>query len=228
MLGKKLARLLLFGLRMADGKGTTGSAGRETGRCIYTSSIRFRDELMRFLFHAGYSTYFYRYRRRRQLVRSVNGRVIRARHDGWSIDYHDNNIEEVLQCKRDVTASQYDGAVYCVTVPNHLVFAQRVQAVENGRIISVSRTTITGQCRRDDLESIGYMLMYFLNGKLPWQGLKARTKQEKYDKISNKKMNISIDTLCKNVPQQFAVYLTHAQPPLHPEAGLQVSARPLL
>ena len=211
LLGKKLARQLLFGLRMADGRAITGSAGRETGRSIYTSSIRFRDELMRFLCHAGYSTYFYRYRRRGQRVNSVDGRVIRARHDGWSIDYHDNNIEEVLQCKRDVTASQYDGTVYCVTVPNHLVFAQRVQAVENGRIISVSRTTITGQCRRDDLESIGYMLMYFLNGKLPWQGLKARTKQEKYDKISNKKMNISIDTLCKNVPQQFAVYLTYTR-----------------
>ena len=179
LLGKKLARLLLFGLRMADGKATTGSAGRETGRSIYTSSIRFRDELMRFLCHAGFSAYFYRYRRRGHTVLSVKGRVIRARHDGWSIDYHDTNVEEVLQCKRDVTQSQHDGTVYCVTVPNHLVFAQRVQAVENGRIISVSRTIVIGQCRRDDLESIGYMLMYFLNGKLPWQGLKARTKQEK-------------------------------------------------
>ena len=167
LLGKKLARLLLFGLRMADGKGATGSAGRESQRCIYTSSVRFRDELMRFLCHAGFSTHFYRYRRRGQTVSSVKDHVIRARHDGWAVEYHDNNIEEVLQCKRDVTPSQYDGTVYCVKVPNHLVFAHRVQAVENGRIISVSRTIVIGQCRRDDLESIGYMLMYFLNGTRP-------------------------------------------------------------
>ena len=89
-LGKKLARVLLLGLRMADGEGVKGDAGRETERSIHTSSIRFRDELMRFLCHAGFSTHFSRYRRRGQTVASVKGRLIRARHDGWAIEYHDH------------------------------------------------------------------------------------------------------------------------------------------
>ncbi len=56
------------------------------------------------------------------------------------------------------------------------------------------------QSRRDDLESLGYMLVYFLKGSLPWQGLKAATKNQKYEKILESKVNTSLDTLCKGIP----------------------------
>lgn len=59
------------------------------------------------------------------------------------------------------------------------------------------------QGRRDDLESLGYMLLYFNKGKLPWQGLKARTKQEKYDLIGKTKRETPIEVLCKNFPGTF-------------------------
>lgn len=53
--------------------------------------------------------------------------------------------------------------------------------------------------------------MYFNRGSLPWQGLKAATKRQKYDKISEKKMSTPIEELCKGVPSEkhfFSVKLT--------------------
>ncbi|KAL3642948.1 Casein kinase 1-like protein 3 [Castilleja foliolosa] len=62
------------------------------------------------------------------------------------------------------------------------------------------------QSRRDDLESLGYVLLYFLRGSLPWQGLKAATKKQKYDKICEKKLSTPIEVLCKSHPVEFASY----------------------
>lgn len=59
---------------------------------------------------------------------------------------------------------------------------------------------IAEQSRRDDMESLGYIFMYFLRGSLPWQGLKAATKRQKYERISEKKMSTPIEELCKGFP----------------------------
>ncbi|KAM4715584.1 casein kinase I isoform 2-T3 [Anableps anableps] len=67
--------------------------------------------------------------------------------------------------------------------------------------------SFTEQSRRDDLESLGYVLMYFNLGSLPWQGLKAATKRQKYERISEKKMSTPIEVLCKGYPSEFSTYL---------------------
>ncbi|KAI4790427.1 hypothetical protein KUCAC02_034638 [Chaenocephalus aceratus] len=56
------------------------------------------------------------------------------------------------------------------------------------------------QSRRDDLESLGYVLMYFNLGSLPWQGLKAATKRQKYERISEKKMSTPIEGALQGIP----------------------------
>jgi len=67
------------------------------------------------------------------------------------------------------------------------------------------------QSRRDDMESLGYVLMYFNRTCLPWQGLKANTKKQKYERISEKKMSTPIELLCKGFPAEFAMYLNYCR-----------------
>merc|ERR1712105_567175 len=62
-----------------------------------------------------------------------------------------------------------------------------------------------------DMESLGYVLMYFNRGSLPWQGLKAATKKQKYEKISEKKMSTPVEVLCKGFPAEFAMYLNYCR-----------------
>ena len=67
------------------------------------------------------------------------------------------------------------------------------------------------QSRRDDLESLGFVLMYFCRGSLPWQGLPAKTKKEKYEKIRDKKLSTSIEALTKGYPEEFAIYMNYCR-----------------
>ncbi|KAG5462982.1 MAG: casein kinase I isoform gamma-3, partial [Olpidium bornovanus] len=67
------------------------------------------------------------------------------------------------------------------------------------------------QSRRDDLEALGHVFMYFLRGGLPWQGLKAATNKQKYEKIGEKKQQTPIRELCEGFPEEFATYLTYVR-----------------
>ena len=67
------------------------------------------------------------------------------------------------------------------------------------------------QSRRDDLESVGYVLMYFLRGGLPWQGLKIRSKEDRYKKILEKKKQTSSEELCRGFPEEFREFVEYTR-----------------
>ena len=67
------------------------------------------------------------------------------------------------------------------------------------------------QSRRDDLETIGHLLLYFLRGSLPWQGLPGKNKVEKYENIKQKKLSVTVEELCKGYPDEFRDYMNYCR-----------------
>ncbi|KAK8145257.1 hypothetical protein G3M48_004703 [Beauveria asiatica] len=63
----------------------------------------------------------------------------------------------------------------------------------------------------DDLESLGYVLLYFARGSLPWQGLKAATEKDKTELIKRKKIGLPVTELCEGLPEEIARYIKYTR-----------------
>ncbi|EAY14552.1 CK1 family protein kinase [Trichomonas vaginalis G3] len=88
----------------------------------------------------------------------------------------------------------------------HIPFKEGKKLTGTARYASINTHLGIEQSRRDDMEAIGYVLIYLLKGPLPWQGIPEKGKK-KYELISEKKVATPIDSLCQGIPQEFAVYL---------------------
>ena len=90
-------------------------------------------------------------------------------------------------------------------------YIKKKKLTGTARYASIHALEAYEQSRRDDLESVGYVLMYFLRGNLPWQGLKVRSKEDRYKRILEKKRETTTEDLCKDFPREFFEYVDYTR-----------------
>lgn len=93
----------------------------------------------------------------------------------------------------------------------HISMREGYGLIGTARYASINAHIGRELSRRDDLESIGYTLIYFLKGKLPWQDVKGSDRKAKYKKIKEMKVSMPVDKLCEGLPGCFAVYMNYVR-----------------
>jgi len=93
----------------------------------------------------------------------------------------------------------------------HIPFREGKNLTGTARYASINTHIGYEQSRRDDLETIGHVLLYFLRGSLPWQGLPGRSQNEKYNNIKKKKLEVTVDELCKGHPEEFREFMNYCR-----------------
>ena len=91
----------------------------------------------------------------------------------------------------------------------HIPYREGRPLTGTARYVSINTHLGIEQSRRDDLESIGYVIIFFLKGCLPWQGLKAGN--DKYQRIMEKKLQIPTEILCYGLPDEIVFYLNYCK-----------------
>ena len=98
---------------------------------------------------------------------------------------------------------------YSVSKAQHIKFCTGKHLIGTARYCARNAHRGYEQGRRDDIESIGYVLMYFLLGVLPWQGLKIKKNEDQFEKIAEKKYNTPFEELTEGQPEEFLSYFKY-------------------
>ena len=97
------------------------------------------------------------------------------------------------------------------TTLKHYPLIQKKKLTGTARYASVNALKGMTQSRRDDLEAVGYVLMYFLIGRLPWQGQVNKNKSQRYLRIMEIKRDTTPQELCRGFPQEFEEYVSYTR-----------------
>ena len=98
---------------------------------------------------------------------------------------------------------------YSVSKAQHIKFTTGKHLIGTARYCARNAHRGYEQGRRDDIESIGYVLMYFLLGVLPWQGLKIKKNEDQFEKIAEKKYTTPFEELTEGQPDEFLIFFKY-------------------
>ena len=93
----------------------------------------------------------------------------------------------------------------------HIPYRDGKRLTGTARYASINTHLGMEQSRRDDIEAVGYMLLYFLKGCLPWQGMVLKDPKKKYDKIKQLKYQINLEDLCAGQPIEFVKFIQYSR-----------------
>ena len=97
------------------------------------------------------------------------------------------------------------------TTLKHYPMIKKKNLTGTARYASINALNGLTQSRRDDLEAVGYVMLYFLRGKLPWQGLHVKNKEDRYHRIMEIKIETTPSELCKGFPKEFEEYINYTR-----------------
>jgi serine/threonine protein kinase len=101
----------------------------------------------------------------------------------------------------------------------HIPYMENKMLIGTVRYASINNHLGIEQSRRDDLEALGYVLIYLARGELPWQSIKAKTKEKKHERILARKMGTPVEYVCELIFPEYATYLHYCR-------GLKFEDRP--
>lgn len=142
-----------------------------------------------------------------QTVHEKNMIVCDIKPDNFLIGRPNTKAQNVIHLVDFGMAKQYRDP----KTQQHIPYRERKSLSGTARYMSINTHLGREQSRRDDLEALGYVFMYFLRGDLPWQGLKAATNKQKYEKIGELKQTTAIRDLCSAYPEEFNKYLSYVR-----------------
>ena len=93
----------------------------------------------------------------------------------------------------------------------HIPYRDGKYLTGTARYASINTHLGVEQTRRDDIEALGYMMIYLIKGHLPWQGMVNSNPEKKYDKIKDLKIKIKLEELCQGLPKETIKFIQYAR-----------------
>ena len=93
----------------------------------------------------------------------------------------------------------------------HIPYRKDKNIIGTARFCSIHSHLGEELSRRDDLEALSYIMIYFYTGSLPWQSLQTKAKKEKFSKIKVIKISTSPKDLCKGCPPEMREFVEYCR-----------------